>query len=74
MKKFVTEMFKIYASLWQIFSCDKLGCFNLSPHFLIYAVADPGFPGGKLSAENCIKMKEFGPRLGGGEACVPSVP
>ena len=43
-----TEMFKIYVSLWQIFSCDKLGRFNLSPHFLIYAVVDPGFPGGKI--------------------------
>ena len=59
MMKIVTEMFKIYVSLWQIFSCDKLGRFNLSPHFLIYAVADPGFPGEKIFAENCINMKEF---------------
>ena len=34
----------------------------------MHAVADPGLPREKFFAENCIKMKEFGPRGGGGHA------
>ena len=60
------------------------GTLPLDARCVWYAVADPGFsPGGaptpknaiifQFFAENCMKMKEFGPP-GGGGARVPGAP
>ena len=68
---------------WNYFNLNQLG----SKHSFCasYPVADPGFaPGGaptpkiaiifQIFAKNCMKMKEFGPREGGGAPGTPMIP